>query len=282
MRGGAAVMTAAGTDGTATESTSVLDRSLAMLDAVAQSQETLSLSELARRLGMPKSTAHRHVAQLVARGLLERDDEGLRLGMALFELGHRVPAQRALREAASGALTRLQAAAGGTAHLVVPARADVLYLEKISGVDAVGLPSRVGGRMPAHATAVGKMLLAHLPPESVDAVLRGRLRRVTLRTTVAPGVLRRQLVAARERGIAVEREEAVAGVSCVAAAVRGETGAVVAAISLARVSGSPDWEARAALLLRTAAAEISERLGAPPGSTPDMSGRPLLRPVGPA
>lgn len=117
-------------------------------------------------------------------------------------------------------------------HLAVLEGAEIVYLDKIGGRFASGLPSRVGGHAPAHATGVGKAMLAWLEPEQVDTLLPEALPRSTERTITGLPALRQELDRIRRRhGLAFDRGEAIPGVSCAAAPLRGPEGPV-AAISL--------------------------------------------------
>jgi IclR family transcriptional regulator, acetate operon repressor len=243
----------------ATEQT-YLHRVVAILGAFRPEDDTVSATELARRLGLPKSTVHRIVASLVAEGLLERDAARVRLGLRLFEMGQRVPRQRVLRDAARPYLQDLREATGQTVHLAVLAGSQVVYVDILTSPASPPLPSRVGGRLPAHATGVGKAMLAYSPAETVRTVLEGVLPRVSSHSTVAPGVLAAELARIREDGVAYDREESGPGVVCAASPVLGPAGEVLGALS---VSG---WSTRVRLeqvspAVKTAALSLSRALG---------------------
>jgi DNA-binding IclR family transcriptional regulator len=139
-----------------------------------------------------------------------------------------------LAERARPHLERLAAAAGETAHLCILDDGEVLYLEKVEPTRTVRVPSSVGQRNPAHCTAVGKALLAHLPEAEVDVVIRRRgLKSFTPNTITSPTLLKRELKAVRERGYAVDDEEIDEGLRCIGAPVRDASGRVVASMSIA-------------------------------------------------
>lgn len=210
-------------------------RIVALLGAYRPGDDALGVSELARRTGIPKSSVHRLTGHLVDNGLLERDlGTGLiRLGLKLFEIGQLATRRRGLVEAARPVLADLREATGNTVHLALLEGTEVVYLEVLRGPDAPELPSRVGGRFPAHATGVGKAILAFSTDDVVDRVVRAGLPRVSTRTITSPLLLRRQLARVRVDGIAYEREESGVGTVCVASPVLDETGRAVAAISIA-------------------------------------------------
>jgi IclR family transcriptional regulator, acetate operon repressor len=237
-----------------------LHRVLALLGAFRSEESDVSPAELARRTGLPRSTVHRIVTALAGEGLLERHGPRVSLGLPLFEIGQRVPRQRVLRDAARPYMHDLHEATRQTVHLAVLELAEVVYVDILAAPGAPPLPSRVGGRLPAHATGVGKAMLAFSPPETVRAVLDGGLTRVGPRSTVAPGLLVKELSGVRETGVAYDREESGPGIVCAASPVLGGGGAVLGALS---VSG---WSTRMRLdqvspAVRTAALALSRTLG---------------------
>src|ERR1700742_5042020 len=164
--------TYAGQVAAATDQT-YLHRVVAVLSAFRGEENAVSPAELARRVGLPRSTVHRIVASLVSEGLLERHAAEVRLGVRLFEIGQRVPRQRVLRDAALPYLHDLSEATRQTVHLAILEGSQVVYVDILVAAGAPPLPSRVGGRLPAHATGVGKAMLAFSPPEVTQAVLDG-------------------------------------------------------------------------------------------------------------
>ena len=212
---------------------SVLGRAVAILRAFGADEPVLSLAELARRTEIPKATVHRMAADLVDLRLLDRTGTGYRLSGGLFELGMRASAERSLLEVAMPFLQDLYERTHETVHLGVAEGHEVVYVAKIGGHRQVATPSRPGGRMPMHCTAIGKVLLASAAPSVRRAVLSGPLERRTSHTIVAPGLLNRQLEAVLEQGVAFEHEESTVGLLCVAAPVLDAVGQhALAAISV--------------------------------------------------
>jgi DNA-binding IclR family transcriptional regulator len=253
------VMCAAQRD--AGEST-VIARSTALLSAFGPGDTVLGVSELARRTGLAKSTVYRLTCELARNGLLERSGTGLRLGLRLFELGQLVPLQRDLRLAALPFMEDLREATRQIVHLAVLDGAEMVYLEILRSPDAPAPPSRVGGRLPAHATGVGKAALAFSPPEVVDAVIAMGLPRLSRRTIVQPGLLRQELETIRLQGCAFDREESSDGVVCAASPVFGPDDTVVGALSISGWSARMNLE-RMAPAVRTAALALSRKLREP-------------------
>jgi DNA-binding IclR family transcriptional regulator len=237
-----------------------LHRVVTLLGAFRAEENAVSPAELARRVGLPKSTVHRIASDLVAEGLLERHAAQVRLGVRLFEIGQRVPRQRVLRDAARPYMQDLREATRQTVHLAILDGDQVVYVDILVSPGAPPLPSRVGGRLPAPVTGVGKAMLAFSSLETVRAVLGGDLPRVSERSTVAPGLLAKELAAVRQTGVAYDREESGPGIVCAASPVLGPGGEVLGALS---VSG---WSNRMRLgqvapAVRTAALALSRALG---------------------
>src|ERR1700730_16762548 len=146
---------------------SVLARAFKILGPSPPAARDLTLAKMPRRTEIPKPTVQRLAGELLALGLLEGERGVYRLGMRMFELGQLVPRQRDLREAALPFMQDLFEATHETVHLAVLDGTEVLYIDKISGHRRVAAGSRVGGRLPAHCTAVGKAILALSPPSAV-------------------------------------------------------------------------------------------------------------------
>lgn len=211
---------------------SVLAKIMAILGSFAVDDYSVTLAELTARTGLPKSTIHRMCQGLVVARLLDRVADGYRLGGGLFELGMRASVERGLVDVATPFMEDLYELTHETVHLGVRDAGEVVYVAKIGGHSQVDAPSRVGGRLPLHCTAIGKALLAHAPADVVDRYLAGSLVRRTPRTVVGPGLVRQQLERVRETGLAFEHEESAVGLGCIASPVVGADGDVVAAVSL--------------------------------------------------
>jgi IclR family transcriptional regulator, KDG regulon repressor len=234
-------------------------KAMALLTAFDRSTP-LGVSELSRKADVTKSTAHRLLAVLEELGLVYRDGSRYRLGTKLFELGNQVAycCPSSLREVAHPYLDELHQTSRQTTHLAILDGSDVLYLDKLFGHDQVRTPSHVGGRAPAHCTALGKVLLAHA--SSPFLTLSGvPLVRRTRYTIVQPNLLNVQLDEAKTRGVAFDYEEAAIGLTCVAAPLRNRKGSIVAAISVSGSSSGFD-PARLATRVSDVAAAISLKL----------------------
>ncbi|MGH9058643.1 MAG: IclR family transcriptional regulator [Acidimicrobiales bacterium] len=221
-------------DGVGDRRESVVGRVSLIIDAFDAASPTLSLGQLTERTGLPKSTVHRMADQLVEVRWLERIPSGYRLGLRFFEVGGLVAGRNRLQERALPYLHDLQASTGHAVHLGMLEGFDVVILEKLWGHGAPSLPTRVGGRMPAHCTAAGKVLLAFAGEPVIEAAIAHGLPRRTGRTIVVPALFRQELATVRTTHWALESEEHVPGLRCVAAPIRG-AGRAIAAVS---VSGS--------------------------------------------
>lgn len=152
----------------------VIDRVSLVLD-VFDGPGRLTLAEIVRRTGLPRSSAHRILERLVQLRWLRRDGRDYELGMRLVELGSLALHQDRIHRAAIPLLRDLHRATGLVVHLAVLDGSDVVYLEKIGGQMVAAIPTRIGGRQPAHCTAVGKAILADNPPADID-LTSGRTR----------------------------------------------------------------------------------------------------------
>lgn len=246
--------------GEAGELDTVLGKAVAILRAFGPSDSVLPLAELVRRTGLSKGTAHRVAGDLVTHRLLDKTEHGYRLAGGLFELGMRAATERTLLELAMPYLQDLYERTHETVHLGVREGSEVVYVAKIGGHRQAASPSRAGGRMPMHCTAIGKVLLAYADPTLRQQVLAGPLERRTPHTIVAPGLMQRQLDTILESGVSYEREESTVGLLCVAAPVLDVDGrTALAAISVTGPVGRFRPETHAAAV-RAAATALSSTL----------------------
>jgi IclR family acetate operon transcriptional repressor len=214
------------------DGTSSLARGLSLLELFTVEDSQLSVSEMARRSGIPKSTTHRLVGDLLAWGALERAPGGLRLGVRMFELGHLVPTQRSLRELAVPYAHNLNEVTGLTSNIAVRDGQDIVYVEKVSSRNLRVPHSRTGGRLPLHCTALGKAILAHGDPAFIESVLAGELKPRSPKSITDAKVLRSELATVRETKVAYDVEESQIGLFCVAAPVFARRNVLVGAISV--------------------------------------------------
>jgi DNA-binding IclR family transcriptional regulator len=234
----------------------VIDRVSLVLDAF-DGPGRLSLAQVVRRTGLPRSSAHRMLERLVQLRWLRRQGRDYELGMRLVELGSLAVHQDRLHRAAQPFLHDLHRATGLVVHLAVLDGTDVVYLEKITGGFGAAVPTRVGGRQPAHCTAVGKALLAFSAPSRLDDFDVDLLTRKTRYSISTRRQLADELKAIRARGVAYERGESVAGFGCVAASIGDPAAAEpLAAVSVCGPMDRMAFDHRLAGPVRTTALSI--------------------------
>lgn len=195
----------------------------------------IGISNLARRLGLGKSTVHRLASTLVEAEFLERNPEtgAYRLGLALFELGMLVRRKMNVVNEARPYLRALMERTGESVHLTVLDHASVLYVNNIASPQAIRMQSNLGARVPAHCCSEGKALLAYRPDQAIDQLIAAGLAARTPKTIVRPQRLREELALVRARGYALDDEELEIGLRSAAAPIRDHRGDVVAAVSIA-------------------------------------------------
>jgi len=214
-----------------------VDRALRMLEVLSRHGSGASLDELASSLTLPKSSLHRTLAALRERGFAtQREDGRYLLGPELMRIAFEFYDRLDVRVWLRPTLERLRGELNETIHLGVLDGADVVYVHKLEPTHPIALSSKIGGRNPAHCTAVGKALLAWTYPS--DASLRtwaeahAPLARRTARTIDDPDLLAREMTRIRTEGFAKDMEESEPGVKCVAAPVFFGGSTPVAAISI--------------------------------------------------
>lgn len=233
---------------------SVTTRALSILAAFDADHPRLALTSLSRRSGVPLSTTHRLVAELQEWGAVEREPDGAYvIGRRLWELSLLAPVHRELSEVAVPYLEDVYLATRQNVHLAVRDGLHSRYVERIHGHASVPLTSRIGGLLPLHATAAGKVLLADADPAVIAAALRAP-ERLTEATITDPHQLRQIIAEVRDRGYAHSVGETTPATWSVAVPVRGPGQVTVA--SLAVVADSPPGNAEqlSAILKVTASA----------------------------
>lgn len=241
----------------------VVSRALTLLDTFSTTRRALTLSQLAAAAGVPLSTAHRLVAELVAWGALERAEDGsYHIGLRLWELGALAPRGPGLRERALPFLEDLSQISRENVQLAVREGTEVVFVERIAGSGAVPVLTRVGGRFALTATGVGLVLLAHAPTDVQDDVLGGPIASFTEKTVTDPARLRGMLADVRTNGFSISDRQVTLDSLSVGAPVHDQRGQVVAAVSLVVRYGSVSPHA-VVPLVRTSARAISRALAEP-------------------
>lgn len=219
-------------------------KALVIIDLLAKNQREMSLGEIAVEMKLAKSTAYGILATLRDFGYIEQSpfDGKYRLGVRLFEIGSVVANNWDIRQVAAPHIQTLVDALRETVHLAILDKEEVLYIEKREGTQSLRIVSQVGTRLPAHCTGVGKVLLAYLPLSEVKRIVANRgLTRYTKNTITDLKQLEEALGRVRKQGYALDNEEIMESLRCVAAPIRDHTGKVCAAISvsvpIARLGG---------------------------------------------
>ncbi|GGV25902.1 IclR family transcriptional regulator [Streptomyces longisporoflavus] len=240
----------------------VLGRALQILGAFSAKCPEMTLSELSRRSGLPVSTVHRMLGELIAWGALERDDKGCyRVGLRLWEVASLAPRGQGLRERALPFLEDLSQVTRENVQLAVREGTEVVFVERIAGSGAVPVLTRVGGRFALTATGVGLVLLAHAPAEVQNQALAGPLERFTPDTVTDPRALRRMLADVRTNGYAVSDRQVTTDALSVAAPVFRDA-TVIASVSLVVRHGTASAHGLARLVC-TSARAISRAMTTP-------------------
>lgn len=247
-----------------------LERGLAILECFTPDTPVLGIADIATQLGMSRSTTHRYVTTLLALGYLQQGARRkYRLGVRVTALGMSALNATSLREHAHADLAELAHRAGYTTNIAVLDGDEVLYVDHLQGFrrrqQVPGPAVKAGSRLPAYCTALGKVLLAHLPEYARNEILSHvELKQQGPNTIVGKGTLRDELSHVLDEGLAVEDQELVAGRVAIAAPVFDEAGEITAAIDMVAGADGIAMEELANALgphLVSTADRISSRLG---------------------
>lgn len=213
---------------------STVRKALEVLQAFSYEQPVLGVSELSRKLGMPKSSVHRILSTLAEQGFVARtENERYRLGLKLHDLGQLVVSTLELREVAHVPAERLHHDTGETVHVAVMEGADVVFVLRFESQSTLRTFARIGRRVPAHTTSSGKCLMAFGDPQVIDRVVSAGLPRIGPRSITTERHLRETLAKIRANGYAVSMEENLRGVVSIGAPVFGYDRSCIAAVSMA-------------------------------------------------
>ena len=211
-----------------------LDRAVAVLEVLGESDVPLSLAEICQRMNLHKSTAHRSLMVLERSALIERTQENrFRLGLKLYELGNRAVEQIDLRARIHPFFRRLSMQVGETVHLSVLQKTSVVYLDKVEPNRRVCMSSKIGTSNPVYCTSMGKAMLAFQPEDVIDQIIsKIRYVRYTPKTIGTSEALLKALERVRRRGYAIDDEEIEVGVRCIGAPIFNEDHRAIAAVSV--------------------------------------------------
>jgi len=240
-------------------------KAFAILDLLASTPgEPLSLSQVAAFLRVSKSTAHRYLTTLEDLDVVTRDEsDNFSLGHKLIELAGAFLSENDLHKESVPFLASLSAQTQETAHLAVPSANNVIYVAKVDSPHSLRLASHIGARSPMHCTALGKAILAQLPPDQLAESIQQGLPERTGNTLTSPETLLAELERVRTQGYAIDDQENEVGVRCIGAPIFDYTGQVIGAISISGPVSRVTVEkcAEFAPMVKQAAQAISRRMG---------------------
>ncbi len=253
----------------ATQSVPALEKALLILEMLASSRAGLSLPEIVKKSGLPKSSVHCLLVTLQRQEYLHRNENTGRymFGLKLFSLANMALSGLKLREQAAPHLYSLMQQTRLTAHMAILEKNEAVLIAKVDCPVVFRLATWLGKRMEVHCTGLGKALIANLPEERLNELLREHgLPRHNENTIASPKRLKEDLANAAKRGYAIDDEEDEIGLRCIGAPVFDHTGAVIAAISIAGTTTQITGENVHDLAQRVkgAAASISRILGYEP------------------
>jgi IclR family pca regulon transcriptional regulator len=210
-----------------------LARGLAVIKAFTEQRRKLTIGQVSQRTGIPRAAARRCLYTLERMGYVDADKHTYALRPKILALGHAYLSSTPLAVSAQPVLDRVRSALNESCSLAILDGDDILYLARSAASRIIAVQLNVGSRLPAYCTAMGRVLLAHLPERELGAYLaRVELRPFVDRTVTSPAALHRLLVAAREAGYAVVDQELEIGLRSIAVPVHGASGAVTAAINV--------------------------------------------------
>lgn len=242
-----------------------IERAIHILDCFDDQNPTWGLTELAQEVGLHKATTHRIMTTLLNYNYLEKTSDGqkYKLGIRLASLGCSVVHRWDLRNIALPYMENLVQKFNEACDLSVFDGREIFYLEVMQSNHALTIAAKPGMRLPAHCTASGKVFLAHLPDNKLEAFFKLPLRKLTKNTITQPKILKENLQEIKEKGYAVDSEEMEIGIRAVSTPIFDQTGEIVAAMSIpgptSRIPNEkiPEF----ASTLKETSKEISRNLG---------------------
>ena len=251
---------------TATSHLRSVARALQLLEMLAGESRELSLTEISEKLGWPKSTVHGILATLRDYRFVDQSSQNgrYRLGIRFFEFGHRVARNWDIREIALPVIEKLNMQFGEMVQLATEDAGEVFYIEKVDSTHIIRIVSEIGARLPMHCCGLGKALLAYRTPPEVKRILTLKgMRRMTRKTITDPQQMEIELAKIRKQGYAIDDQEIMEGLRCIAAPIRDKNGDVRYAVSVStlaeRLTGEYFEHVKKAVV--ESAAEISYLMG---------------------
>lgn len=241
-----------------------IDKVLSILEYISQNARGVSLADIVKSVGIPKTTAFRILEVLLAREYVtwDPDSEKYAIGLKTLEIGLSGLVGQDIVEISIPYLQELSANVGETSFLAVYNSGDVVYLYKAEGTQSIVTTATLGSRRPAYCTALGKAILANLPIEEADRIFEKPLEKLTDKTVVDRIRLHEEFADIRQSGYAIDDEGVERGLYCLAVPVHNYTGRVVAALSISGpVKRVTENRQKTIEELQSIGAMISRRLG---------------------
>jgi IclR family KDG regulon transcriptional repressor len=245
-----------------------VDRALQILDLFDEYNTELKITEISSRLNLHKSTTHSLLKTLQYHNYIKQNSQNGKYspGLKLFERGSFAISSLDIREISKRYLIELSVETGQTVNLVILDGKEGVYIDKIEGQSTTVLYSRVGGRVPIHTSAVGKVLVGFKTDDEIEKILYGyEFKKQTNHTILNKAEYLSELKRVRSQGYAVDNEENEPGICCIAVPIRNHTKGVAAAISLSatvtRIKDDKDFFEEVVEKLKLRSGEISNQLG---------------------
>jgi DNA-binding IclR family transcriptional regulator len=243
-------------------------RALNIIEALSRDEE-MGITDLSRELGLNKATIYRLITTLRLQGYVEQaKGDKYKLTFKLFELGSKIVNRLGIRKIAYPYLEELAAITKETVNLGALQENNVCYIDRIESREPLRLGLDIGSRFPAHCTALGRVVLAHLDPAEMNNYLLkaerdGQIQDYTSDSLTDIELIKKELLIVRKQGYAIESEQYFPGIRCVACPIFNHTGKVVAAVSVAgpTVRVTDEFVREVIPLLKKSAGNISVRLG---------------------
>lgn len=243
-----------------------VERTLRILEFLAERGQPLSLSDISNNLNLKISTVHRLLKTLIICGFARQDSYSGKylLGIKNFNIGYTALYSLDIRNIARSFLQQLVDKYHETASIGILEQGDLIYIDQVESEKMVKMLARLGCRLPAHAHAMGKVLLASLSEAELDAFLKNKkLEKFTEKTITSPEQLKKELYIIRRQSYALDLEETEVGIRCVAAPIYNHLGNATAALGISAPSSriSALYLNELANAVKQTALDISVKLG---------------------
>lgn len=242
-----------------------IDRAVMILKCFSEKRRELKLTDISDELGLNKSTVHGIITTLKYHGLIDQNEENqkYRLGIYILELADILISSMDIRNVASPVIKDMCLKLEETVHLGVLDNMDVVYIDKQESNQSMRIFTTIGTRNPAYCTGIGKAMLAYVDPVILMEQLPEKLERFTKHTITEKAELLKELESIREKGYAMDNEERIEGLTCIASPVFDHTGRAKYSISVSgpTIRMTKDKIEETIKLVKESAMEVSNRLG---------------------